>query len=45
MRLYTVIGVLDSFWKLEFQFGQWREFKMEGTTNKLDATLQLSIVF
>ncbi|MCF7843176.1 MAG: hypothetical protein K9N11_10060, partial [Lentisphaeria bacterium] len=28
VRMYTVIGVLDSFWKLEFQFGQWREFKM-----------------
>lgn len=45
VRIYTVIGVLDSFWKLEMKLGQWREFDMEGTTNKRDATLQLSIVF
>lgn len=45
VRIYTVVGILDNFWKIEFKLGQWREFSTEGTINKHDGTLQLSIVF
>lgn len=45
VRIYAVGRYTESFWKLEFKIGQWRQYDQDQTQNKFDGALQLSIVF
>ena len=43
-RMYLLERFKGPFWSMEFKVGQWREYRADGTSNKFDGTLQLSIV-
>jgi len=43
-RMYLLERFKGPFWSMEFKVGQWRQYRTDGTSNKFDGTLQLSIV-